>query len=247
MLVLPQLAHPTNCTPTWLHSSVVRWWWAADRAVTFWRGGSENVLACYMFPFLCIDERKTKTPPTRLARPAGQLLALRQNKRVDGSESKCLRNITFTRPWCIKILAAVLHLLFADKTLSYTHNLSIHAWPPMAEGRDFLEGFNVRAAQSCYRWFELVTSFFFFFLLHYLQSWWFILLAGLSNLIRLLLLEEWCDIYGPNCTEKTFPATLPPEMLTSREGSMEFNSNSDHLRAATRTRMCKMRKDSSTL
>ena len=163
MLVLAQLAHPTNCTPTWLHSSVVRWWWAADRAVTFWRGGSENVLACYMFPFLCIDERKTKTPPTRLARPAGQLLALRQNKRVDGSESKCLRNITFTRPWCIKILAAVLHLLFADKTLSYTHNLSIHAWPPMAEGRDFLEGFNVRAARSCYRWFELVTSFFFFY------------------------------------------------------------------------------------
>lgn len=134
-----------------------------------WWGGSENVLACYMFPFLCID-KKTKTLPAQLARSAGRQLTLRQNKRMDGNESKCLRSIAFTRPWCIQILSAMLHLLFADKTLSYTHNLSINAWPPMAEGRDFLEVFNVRAARSCYRWFDLVTSIF-FFLLHYVQSW----------------------------------------------------------------------------
>lgn len=130
-----------------------------------WRGGSENVLACYMFPFLCID-KKMKTLPTQLAQPAGGLLAMRQNERMDGNESKCLRNITFTRPWCIQILSAMLHLLFADKTLSYTHDLSIHAWPPVAGGRDFLEVFNIRAARSCYRRFDLVTSIFFYYTMY---------------------------------------------------------------------------------
>lgn len=66
-----------------------------------WRGGSENVLACYMFPFLCID-KKMKTLPTQLAQPAGGLLAMRQNERMDGMKASASETLHSLDPGAFK-------------------------------------------------------------------------------------------------------------------------------------------------